>query len=637
MLRSTSRAILGITCFFLLVLVVIRGNALNHGYFAILKSPGLAGRIAFGAFYDVAFAIGLSAIFLICCFWLKSRPGILKHMSTLYSAIVVLLIFVALVNVKNIAMLGGPFNYQWLYYSDFLDNSDSKKAIAANLTKRLLLDFVAFSLLTISCGLVLGKALKRVHGFRYKKHVFAVFAILMVGYFLSAKYYINRSDFSYSHIANPVIAFSESVIKVLSDDQPDLFTMDIPKDFEPFDQRELVRKTSYKGVDNSIENVLLFVLESVPVDYVAGYPGNIKVTPVIEDNLSRGMVFSDIYAHVPATNNSLVSILSSLYPMISYKSITHEYPNIHWPDLSAELKKRNYHTNFLHASDNRFQKVDTFLSYRQYDEVHDYKTIPCERDTFIGSTEEWKHLDGVDEECMGAAFIKWMDQRKDDGPFFATLWTMQTHYPYFVSGEEKDYQVGDPVFNRYLNALNHSDDVLGKIISDLEKRELMESTLIVIVGDHGEAFGQHEQFGHAVHVYEENIKVPLIFINPALFSGQTKEIIGGHIDIAPSIMDVLNLEPPKEWQGISLFNEEHPNRTFFFNPYSGYLFGYRIDSRKVIYDAALDEIMVFDLKDDPEEKINIAKQIPGFVDTSKVRLAQWVQYHSKTMEKILEE
>src|SRR5437870_3804978 len=93
-------------------------------------------------------------------------------------------------------------------------------------------------------------------------------------------------------------------------------------------------------------------------------------------------------------------------------------------------------------------------------------------------------------------------------PFVAVLWTMMMHYPYFFSGRQKNVNVKDPVFNRYLNALEHGDQAIGKVLKVLEERGLAESTLVVVVGDHGEAFGRHKQFTHASKVYEENVHVP---------------------------------------------------------------------------------------------------------------------------------
>jgi lipoteichoic acid synthase len=176
-------------------------------------------------------------------------------------------------------------------------------------------------------------------------------------------------------------------------------------------------------------------------------------------------------------------------------------------------------------------------------------------------------------------------------PFFATLWTVQTHYPYFYSGEEKDYHVNNPDLNRYLNALHHSDQSLGKLMNELRKRGLEESTLVVIVGDHGEAFGRHEQFTHASKIYEENVHVPLILVNKKLFHGQTSEVV---------------------------------------------LFGFRENQFKYIYNATKNTTEVYDLEKDPYETVNLAsKHSPAELAKGHKRLAQWIQYEDKFMKAMI--
>jgi arylsulfatase A-like enzyme len=109
------------------------------------------------------------------------------------------------------------------------------------------------------------------------------------------------------------------------------------------------------------------------------------------------------------------------------------------------------------------------------------------------------------------------------------LWTYQTHYPYYASGNRKDFHVNNESQDKYLNALSSADNALKEIVAGLEKRDLLKSTLIVIVGDHGEAFGRHGQITHAGGIYEENLHIPLILINPLLFEGNHVPVVGGSV------------------------------------------------------------------------------------------------------------
>jgi lipoteichoic acid synthase len=215
------------------------------------------------------------------------------------------------------------------------------------------------------------------------------------------------------------------------------------------------------------------------------------------------------------------------------------------------------------------------------------------------------------------------------------MWTYQTHFPYFSSGEEISFNPNDPVMNRYLNAVHHSDQVLGKLLDDLKAKGLFESTLVVVVGDHGEAFGRHQQITHAGGVYEENLHVPFILINPG-FNQQQVKGVGGLVDIAPTIMNILGYPGSEYWHGKDLFTAKENDRVYFFTPWAAdYLFGYREGKLKYIFNATKNITEMYDLESDPLETTNIASQFPEKAEISHQRIAAWVQSINKYMNTLL--
>jgi lipoteichoic acid synthase len=326
--------------------------------------------------------------------------------------------------------------------------------------------------------------------------------------------------------------------------------------------------------------------------------------------------------------------LCSIYPWISFLSLTSEYPAVNIPSLSSELKARGLRTGFFSSSDNHFQGMDKFLAHRGFDVVQDYRTRPCERGTFVDPEWNRNFLNGVDDECATDSLIEWINATPEK-PFFGMLWTMMTHYPYFTSQAETNFVVKDFYFNRYLNALRHGDQCLGKVLHALEEKGLADSTLVVVVGDHGEAFGRHDQLTHACKIYEENLRVPLVLINPQLFRGEESTGLGGLIDIAPTIMETLHLPAGRDWQGRSLFSQDRISRVYFYAPWSDCLFGYREGNRKCIFNATANEFEIYDLQNDPQETINLAKQSSELVQQIPQRLAAWVQYQDRFIKKMV--
>jgi arylsulfatase A-like enzyme len=192
-----------------------------------------------------------------------------------------------------------------------------------------------------------------------------------------------------------------------------------------------------------------------------------------------------------------------------------------------------------------------------------------------------------------------------------------------------------PTFRRYLNALHYSDKILGQLLQTLESKGLSEATLVVVVGDHGEAFGRHNQFVHASRIYEENVQVPLMLINPGLFKGEENPTVGGHVDIAPTIMQILKLPAPAGWQGQSLLSQNRSGRTYFFSPWSDLLFGYREGNFKFIFNATNNSNEIYDLTVDPQETTNLSNQTSNLVSPGHRHLAAWVQNQDKFIKELL--
>jgi arylsulfatase A-like enzyme len=97
------------------------------------------------------------------------------------------------------------------------------------------------------------------------------------------------------------------------------------------------------------------------------------------------------------------------------------------------------------------------------------------------------------------------------------------------------------------------DDAVGAMLEVLDARGLKERTLVVLTADHGEALGEHDWEGHTVHLYEEQIRVPLILRWPGtLAAGQQVETPVGLVDVAPTIAELAEVELPGPIDGRSI-------------------------------------------------------------------------------------
>jgi lipoteichoic acid synthase len=348
------------------------------------------------------------------------------------------------------------------------------------------------------------------------------------------------------------------------------------------------------------------------------------VTPTIDSAARTARVYPNAYAHAPSTAHSLVSLMLSVYSPHSFRILTRESPAIALPSLADELKRRGYRTGFFNGADNRFQGTQEFMSAHGVDHLADYRSFQCRQDVFTVSDPAWPFASGTSVRCAVSALIDWVDAAPGQ-PFLALVWNMETHDPYFTTGAIQPFDTADSTHNRYLNALHRTDEAFGSLLRSLAERGLTDSTLVVVVGDHGEAFGEHAHTNHFL-LYQEDLHVPLLLINPRLFRGETDTTLAGLIDLAPTVMDLLGLASPDRWQGRSLFDPLRTGRVYFFAPFSSVFFGYLEGTKKVIYNASGDLWELYDVRADPGERRNLAPQEPEALQRARDRLAAWVQY-----------
>jgi len=155
----------------------------------------------------------------------------------------------------------------------------------------------------------------------------------------------------------------------------------------------------------------------------------------------------------------------------------------------------------------------------------------------------------------------------------------------------------------------------------------------VITGDHGEAFGDpHDAWGHGSRLWEENVRVPLMIWSPRLFPEAARSAtIGGHVDVNPTVADLLGLPPAPSWQGRSLFAPGRPPRTYFYAVRDSYLLGVRDDAWKYVYDATRGRVALYDLGGDPDESRNLAEGAPELCRRLRSRLAAWRDHAARQL------
>jgi lipoteichoic acid synthase len=166
----------------------------------------------------------------------------------------------------------------------------------------------------------------------------------------------------------------------------------------------------------------------------------------------------------------------------------------------------------------------------------------------------------------------------------------------------------------------------------LSAMKIADNTLIVITGDHGEAFGEHGQMVHGFSVYDEEVHVPLIFVNDKLFPrGMRIDRIGRQIDIAPTILGLLGYEEPPQWQGVNLFADNSPERAYLFSTSGNFSLGFVEGNFKYIHDFDRNTDELYDLAHDPAETHDLSSDSwrQAQLSRDRLRIDAWLSFQDR--------
>jgi glucan phosphoethanolaminetransferase (alkaline phosphatase superfamily) len=355
-------------------------------------------------------------------------------------------------------------------------------------------------------------------------------------------------------------------------------------------------------------NVVVIHLESTGARYLRPYGAAKDPMPHLTELARQGILFENAYTTYPETIRSFFAVQCSTFPALDTKA--QDYEQLSTPGLAQILAEAGYHTGLFHSGRFMYLGMESVIRNRGYQTLEDAGDIGGERESSFG----------IDEPSTVRRILNWIDSIPPDRPFLVTYLPIAGHHPYSARGPFPD----DGEINRYRNALHEADEALGQLVDGLRQRGLFENTLFVIFGDHGEAFGQHAgNYGHTLFIYDENLRVPYIVAAPGLIRDPVRiKRIASLIDTAPTILELLGLTVPSEYQGRSLL-QNRPGMALFCTDYSLGFLGLRDSRWKVIHEIESGRSQLFDLEKDPDERSDLADQNRERLAVYRDHLLRW--------------
>ncbi len=281
-------------------------------------------------------------------------------------------------------------------------------------------------------------------------------------------------------------------------------------------------------------NLLLVTIDTLRADRLGCYGSSRVRTPVIDRLAASGILFGRAFAHTPLTLPSHADILLGTTPL---QHGVHDNGNFkvpeELPNLATFLKENGYATGaFIGAFplDARFGLDRGFDVYDQ-----NYGS---------GTGLDFNFVERSAEAVVAAA-LAWLDGR--NGPWFVWIHIFDPHQPYEPPAPFSDTYRDD----LYGGEVAYTDASLAKLFAYLDSSRQASSTVVVLTGDHGQSLGEHGETTHGYFAYNATLWVPLLIFAPGVKPGRVDQNVC-HIDIFPTVCELLGLSRPAWLQGLSL-------------------------------------------------------------------------------------
>ncbi len=376
------------------------------------------------------------------------------------------------------------------------------------------------------------------------------------------------------------------------------------------------------GATRKKTNVIVISLESVASTYIREDPSRMPFLAGTADR-DGAIHMGNHYTVWPQTMKAFFSLFCSELPYPTYRSIALVNPTIRCESISEVLHRDGYYTALITSADLAYDRKKRFFQHRDFDMFMDMRDMP-------GREDVWGNSWGLDERLAVKRILELASKKRDER-FFVFYEMFTAHHPYYACVEHEDNPLDE--FPSYVRALRYIDDRIRDIVEGIDKLGLSQETLVAIVSDHGEGFGQHPgSRGHGAKVYQENVHVPFAMIGPQLAGVRGEATFPtSHIDVAPTILGLLGLDIPCTMKGRDLSSSRKPVAVLFGGRPPGAQKGL-VDGKwkYIVEDNGME--LLFDLWADPGEKKSLIVENKELAGKFGKMLDDWSVFSENLIE-----
>lgn len=381
-------------------------------------------------------------------------------------------------------------------------------------------------------------------------------------------------------------------------------------------------------------NVVIVTFDTTRADHLSPYGHPQARTPVSEQLAREGVVFERAAAPVPITLPSHSTLMTGKAPF------THGVRDNGLFSLGEEqltlaeiLSQAGYRTAAAIASFPLTSQFGINQGFDTFDEA-----ITGKYEDLYGQRSLAKTALFFDERPaaqVNEAIFPWLD-RNHHAPFFLWVHYFDPHHPHEPPAPYDQLFAHD----LYSGEIAYADENLGNLIERLKTLGVYDRTLLVLTSDHGEGNGEHNESTHSTLMYNSTMHVPLIIRHPQQMGAGTRVTPWvGIADVMPTVLDILDIEPPSDIQGSSLWpfveTPELIAETSASEIYAETLsprLSYGWGELRGLYYRQIKYIHgprpeLYDLSTDHDEKVNLIDRDPELAASMKARLEAYLNEH----------
>jgi arylsulfatase A-like enzyme len=384
-------------------------------------------------------------------------------------------------------------------------------------------------------------------------------------------------------------------------------------------------------------NVLLVVIDTLRADHLSLYGYSRATSPMLTRLAQEGVIFDTAIAQAPWTKPSVASLLTGTH--------VHRHGVVWRPDvlgsqlssLPETMQLAGYQTaafssnpwitpefGFDQGFDYFFQSAKSSgiqltilfrLLSRLENRLRALVHVSYDFSRWLRRWTETNPANWQRDALLADAFTEWLDEARD-GPFFAYVHFIGPHTPYdppqpyprmfrdaawngkepptlpptrarsiFATAEPLDDLDRNMLIGQYDAAIAYTDTLLERIVGAMDEIDLLKNTLLVITSDHGEEFYEHGNWQHGRQMYNEVVRVPLVFRFPTRLEHERRMDPAMLVDVFPTIASLagVDVDPAVSTDGHDLFAESGDERPVFAECYR--FEGARYMARMVLRDG----------------------------------------------------